>query len=562
LKGKERNELFQGVTGAHRRAVYRAAGRTKEDLEKPLVGVVNTWSEVCPGHLHLRQLAELVKAGIWQAGGTPLEFGGLSQCATPALGLPQMRYDLPARDLLSYEIETIIETQMLQAMVVLVTCDKTIPGALLAAARLDIPAIIVPGGAMEVSTYDGQPFTLSDLDEKIFGTLLKEDIPAEEIEIMEERACPSCGACSIFGTANTMQCLSEVLGLSLPFSSTVKANSSEQLTLAKKAGNAVMNLVEKGMTAKSILSEKAIYNAIKILLGFGGSTNAIVHLLALIDELGLNDKYTLKTIDEISDNTPSVVDVAPTGKYYIPDFHEVGGVPALLNIFADELYLDVETATGGNLNNYIATAERKGRCNASRSYNPIIRNKDNPINQAGGLKILSGNLATEGAVSRQLDNTITYHQGPARVFTNQPAAVESIRKGKIKAGDVVVIKDVGPRGAPGMPDLYAVLASIVGMGLEEEVAVVTDGRFSGFARGLGVCQVSPEARRNGPLAAVENGDQITIDLEEKELSVDLTEEEISRRVATQPDKESYSGSGILSLYATNADSATRGAKLK
>ncbi len=561
ISSNKRKNLYKGPQAAHRRAVYRAAGRTKSDLERPLVGVINTWSEICPGHLHLRQLSELVKGGIWQSGGTPLEFGGLSQCATPALGLPQMRYDLPARDLLSFEIETVVETQMLHAMVIIVTCDKTIPGALLAAARLDIPTVIVPGGAMEVESYKGSPFTLSDLDEKIFGTLLNEDISEEEIEIMEKKACPSCGACSIFGTANTMQAISEVLGMSLPYSSTVKAVSTNQLTLAKEAGNAIMNLVDKDITAKNIMTEDAIFNAIKILLGFGGSTNAVVHMLALIDELGYDEKYTLDDIAKISESTPTIVDVAPTGKYYIPDFHEAGGIPELLNVFSDELNTEVITCTGEELDFYIEQSEHKRKYDTNNEQKNVIRAKDNPINQAGGLKILKGNLAPDGAVSRQLNNTITYHQGPAVVFTNQISAVSGIREGKVKPGDVVVIMDVGPRGAPGMPDLYAVLASIVGMGLEGDVAVVTDGRFSGFARGLGVCQVSPEARRGGPLAAVKNGDIITIDLNNKKLEIDLSNEEIKERIDNRESFETYEGKGILKLYSQVARSATKGARL-
>ncbi len=549
----KRRDLYLGPEGAHRRAVYRPAGISREDLKNPTVGVVNTWSEVCPGHLHLRQLADRVKAGIWQAGGIPIEFGAISQCATPALGLPQMRYDLPARDLLAFDIETIIETQMLEAVVILVTCDKTIPAALLAAARLDLPAIILPGGAMEVSHYRGKPFTLSDLDENLFGTYLKGGICAEEIYEMEELACPSAGACSILGTANTMQCLSEALGMALPFASTVKAASTEQMVIAKETGQKIVELVNDERTPRKIMGEKVIYNGLKTLFSLGGSTNALLHLLALIHELELQDKFTLEDIGKMSLETKCIADIAPTGKYYIPDFHQAGGMPALLAKLKNELNEDINTVAGKSLSAYFNPRGPKGN-------NPIIRDFSNPVNETGGICILKGNLAPDGAVARMLNNTIPEHEGPARVFNNQTDAVSALQKKEINPGDVIVVREEGPRGAPGMPDIYAVLATIVGMGLEEDVAVVTDGRFSGFARGLGVCQVTPEAAVGGPLAAVKDGDLISINLKTRKLEVNISPEEIKERIASWKPKV-CKDKGILSLYAKQAGPATRGARL-
>lgn len=549
----KRRDLYLGPEGAHRRAVYRPAGITREDLKNPTVGIVNTWSEVCPGHLHLRLLAERVKAGIWQAGGVAIEFGAISQCATPALGLPQMRYDLPARDLLAFDIETIIETQMLEAVVMLVTCDKTVPAALLAAARLDLPAIILPGGAMDVSQYRGKPFTLSDLDENLFGTYKREGICAEEIYEMEELACPSAGACSILGTANTMQCLSEALGMALPFASTVKAASTEQMVIAKKTGGKIVELINDQRTPRKIMDEKLIFNGLKTLFSLGGSTNAVLHLLALIHELDLQDRFTLEDIGKMSLETKCIADIAPTGKYYIPDFHQAGGMPLLLKQLRNELNQDVITVAGESLSAYFNPRELT-------ASNKIIRSFSNPVNETGGVCILKGNLAPDGAVARMLNNTIPEHEGPARVFNNQTDAVLALQKKEIKSGDIIVVREEGPRGAPGMPDIYAVLATIVGMGLEEEVAVVTDGRFSGFARGLGVGQISPEAAVGGPLAAVKDGDIITINLKTRKLEVNISSNEIKKRLASWQPKV-CKDRGILSLYAKQAGPATRGARL-
>ena len=550
------SEYFRGPEGTHRRAVYKAMGYTDEDLKKPLVAVVNTWGEVCPGHFHLKPVAEAVKAGIWQAGGTPFEFTSISQCATPSLGLTSMRYDLPARDLLAFDIETIVETQIFDALVIIAACDKTIPGALMVAARLDLPTIIVPGGVMDVGRYGKKSVTLADLDEKVFGALAAGKVEPEEVLAWEDHVCPGPGACPILGTANTMQCLAEAIGMALPYSGTAMAFSGEKLRLAKIAGNKVMEMVRKGITARRIMSKEALENMIRVCMTLGGSTNAVLHTLALAHELGLGDIINLELINHYSDTTPCLVDVTPTGKYYLPDLHRTGGIPKVLEALDEVLDKEAITVTGQTIGQIVENSKSK----VVLDDPVVIRPKSDPVANTGGIAILRGNLAPEGSVCRRLNNTIPEHTGPAKCFDSQEEAVAAINAGKVVEGDVVVVRYSGPKGAPGMPDTYAVLASIVGRGLEGKVAVVTDGRFSGFARGLGVCQVSPEAAVGGPLAVVKDGDIIHISIPKRILSLQPGEE-IEKRLKEWKRPMPRETRGMLGLYATNAEPAWKGARL-
>jgi dihydroxy-acid dehydratase len=530
-------------------------GFTDDDMKKPLVAVVNTPSEVCPGHFHLRAVADAVKAGIWQAGGTPMEFTSISQCATPSLGLASMRYDLPARDLLAFDVETIVETQIFDAVVMIVTCDKTTPGALMAAARLDLPSIVVLGGVMPVGRHDGKPVSLADLDEKVWGALQTGKVSAAEVLCLEDKVCPAPGACPILGTANTMQCLAEAVGMALPGSATCYAMSGEQLRLAKLAGNKIMELVASGTTARKILTRAALENMIRVQMTLGGSTNAVLHILALSHELGLGCEVDLDLISEFSNSTPCLVDVTPTGHYYLPDLHRAGGITKVLEALEDKLHLDSTTVGGMTIGQILEDSKK----NAVIDEHRIIRSRENPVAQTGGIAILRGNLAPLGSVARRLNNTIPEHTGPAKCFDSQEEAIAGINSGKVKEGDVLVVRYSGPKGAPGMPDTYAVLASVVGRGLEGKIAVVTDGRFSGFARGLGVCQISPEAAVGGPLAVIRDGDMIRISMPERELSLLVTdlEERLKGWHAPAP----RATRGILGLYATNAQPAWKGARL-
>ena len=557
MKGWKTKRYFSGLSGAHRRAAYRGMGYTSDDLNRPFVAVINTWGEVCPGHFHLNQLAKSVKDGIWKAGGCPFEFTTISQCATPSLGEPSMRYDLPARDLLAFDIETIVETQMFDGMVILVTCDKTIPGALLAAARLDLPTVICPGGCMEVGCYEGEEISLSDLDERVFGRLPLGKARPEEILGMEGAVCPTVGACPIMGTANTMQCLAEAVGMALPFAGTALATSSERLWIAKRSGETIMKLIEKNLTSRKVMRESSIRNMLKVCMALGGSTNAILHILALAQELNLGKNITLDTVDETSRKTPCITDVKPTGKYYLPDLHRAGGIPALFNAMREHLDLSALSVAGKRIGGIIQEFRRSSHKGAKR----VIRTRKDPISKTGGIAVLKGNLAPIGSLARMLDNTIPEHSGPAFCFSSQEKALEALNKGKVKPGSVIVVRYAGPRGAPGMPDIYAVLATIVGRGLEGKVAVVTDGRFSGFARGLGVCQVSPEAMVGGPLAWVKDGDIVEISLSKRSLHLRVSDRELKKRKEAWRPPKIKREKGILGLYATNAEQAYQGARL-
>jgi len=557
MKGWKTKKYFSGLSGAHRRAAYRGMGYTSDDLNRPFIAVINTWSEVCPGHFHLNQLAKSVKDGIWKAGGCPFEFTTISQCATPSLGEPSMRYDLPARDLLAFDIETIVETQMFDGMVLLVTCDKTIPGALLGAARLDLPTVVCPGGCMEVGCYEGAEVSLSDLDERVFGKLPLGRARPEEILGMEEAVCPTVGACPIMGTANTMQCLAEAVGMALPFAGTALATSSERLWIAKRSGETIMKLIERNLTARKVMKESSLRNMLKVCMALGGSTNAILHILALAQELNLEKEITLDAVDETSRKTPCIADVKPTGKYYLPDLHAAGGIPALFNAMRNQLDLSPMTVTGKRIGEMIKEFRGSSRQGAKQ----VIRTRKDPISKTGGIAVLKGNLAPIGSLARMLDNTIPEHSGPAFCFPSQEKALEALNRGMVKPGSVIVVRYAGPRGAPGMPDIYAVLATIVGRGLEGKVAVVTDGRFSGFARGLGVCQVSPEAMVGGPLAWVNDGDIIEISLSKRSLNLKVSERELKRRKDLWRPPKMKKEKGVLGLYATNAEQAYQGARL-
>ena len=549
-------KYYHGPSGAHRRAVYKAMGYTTDDLSRPLIAIVNTWGEVCPGHYHLDHLTRTVRDGIWKAGGTPLEFAAISQCPTASLGEPMMRYDLPTRDLLAFDIEAIIEQQIFDGMVILVSCDKVVPGALLAAARLDLPCIIVPGGCMEVGVCEGRQVTLSDLDELVFGALPQGKADLRMIALMEDVVCPSPGACSIMGTANTMQCLAEVAGMTLPFAATARAVSAERLRLGKVSGEAIVRMVFKGETARSIVGPKNLENMLRVCMALGGSTNGVLHILALARELGLEKYMNIGRVDEFSRTTPCISNVQPVGKYYLPDLHEDGGMPALMAELRPLLNLQARGVDGRTLKDWI----QLGAPRLQKVRRSILSLKK-PLLAHGGIAVLKGNLAPISSLARMLNNTIPSHRGPARCFNSQKEAVTAVKSRKVREGEIIVVRYEGPRGAPGMPDIYALLATVVGMGLEGKLAVVTDGRFSGFARGLGVCQVSPEAAVGGPLALLKNGDMISINLPARSLNAEVSDQEWKKRKAIWRLPPVKSAPGILGLFAVNAEQAHQGARL-
>jgi len=555
-KGWKTQKYYHGPTGAHGRAVYKAMGYTTDDLGRPLIAIVNTWGEVCPGHYHLDHLARTARDGIWKAGGTPLEFTAISQCPTASLGEPMMRYDLPTRDLLSFDIEAIIEQQIFDGLVTLVSCDKVVPGALLAAARLDLPCIILPGGCMEVGICEGRQVTLSDLDEIIFGALPQGRVDQKTIELLENAVCPSPGACPIMGTANTMQCLAEAVGMTLPFSATARAVSAERLRLGKASGEAIVRMVLAGETTRSTIKGANLENMLRVCLALGGSTNGILHILALARELGLEKEMNIEKVDHFSTATPCISDVRPVGKYFLPDLHEDGGVPAIMAELKPLLNLRARAVDGRRAGDWVKLGAP--RLHGKRR---TIHSLKEPLIPHGGIAVLRGNLAPISSLARMLHNTIPAHRGPARCYDSQEAAVGALKSGKIREGEVIVVRYAGPRGAPGMPDIYALLATVVGMGLEGKLAVVTDGRFSGFARGLGVCQVSPEAAVGGPLALLKDGDIISISLPGRALNAEVPDLEWKARRAKWRPPEPKNAPGILGLFGVNAEQAHQGARL-
>lgn len=547
---------YHGPSGAHRRAVYKAMGYTTEDLSRPLIAIVNSWGEVCPGHYHLDKLTRLVRDGVWKAGGTPLEFTAISQCPTASLGEPSMRYDLPTRDLFAFDIEAIVEQQIFDGLVIIVSCDKVVPGALLAAARLDLPCIILPGGCMELGKLGERRVTLSDLDELVFGALPEGKADLKVMEALEDVVCPSPGACSIMGTANTMQCLAEAVGMTLPWGATARAVSAERLRLAKASGETIVQMVFQGESARKIMGPENLENMLRVCLALGGSTNGILHILALARELGLEKYINIKKVDEFSRTTPCLANVQPVGQYYLPDFHEDGGIPALVAELQPLLNQTAKAVGGRTLGDWI-----KLGASLDKKRKGTIFSLKEPLLAHGGIAVLKGNLAPISSLARMLNNTIPYHRGPARCFDSQEEALAALKNKQIKEGEVLVVRFAGPRGAPGMPDIYAILAGVVGMGLEGKVAVVTDGRFSGFARGLGVCQVSPEAAIGGPLALLRDGDIISISLPERSLQVEISAVEMEKRWNTWTKPPQRKTSGILGLFAEKAEQAHQGARL-
>lgn len=549
-------KYMTGVEGAHRRAVYKAMGFTDEDLSRPLIAVVNSWGEVCPGHFGLNMLTAKVKEGVWQSGATPVEFGVISQCGTLTLGLDGIRYDLSTREVMSFEIETIVNSQMFDGIVFMTACDKVVPGMLIAAARLNLPSIVVCAGVMGTGELDGEAFSLSDLDEQVMGSYPVGRASAEKIRRMEEQACPTWGACPLMGTANTMQCLAEAVGLCLPGTSTMLSTSSEILRAAKHAGNQVVELVKKDIKARDVMSREAVDNMIMMMMALGGSTNSVVHILSLAQELGYDDKVTLDYISEISRSTPCLVNVKPNGPYHQTDFEKSGGMPVVMKELQKQLNTGVMTVSGKTLQETLDAEEEH---HVDRS---VIYSADKPISTDGGIAVLYGNLAPGGAILRQSaryrENLA--HTGPAKVFDCQEDALEALAQGKIAHGDVMVVRFEGPRGGPGMPDIYAVQASVCGMGLDQDVAVITDARFSGFARGFGVCQMTPEAAVGGPLAYLQDGDMLEIDVANRTINaVDATIFRTRQPAPNPKDAKEYKG--ILNLYKKYGGPANKGARL-
>lgn len=545
------DKMKKGLERAPHRSLFKALGLTDEEIKRPMIGIANSANEVIPGHLHLHQISEAVKAGIRMAGGTPFEFFTIGVCDGIVMGHEGMKYSLSSRELIADSIESMAMAYPFDGLVLIPNCDKIIPGMLMAAARLNIPTILISGGPMLAGEFQGKEIDLITVFEWI-GKVKVGEMTLDELKEAEGCACPGVGSCAGMFTANSMNCLSEVLGMSLPYNGTIPAVFADRIRLAKESGIQIMELVKKDVLPSQILTPKAFENAVTVDMAFGGSTNTSLHLPAIAKEAGF--KLSLNTFNQISDKTPHLCNLSPGGPHHLQDLHRAGGIPALMAELSRGglIRLEALTVTGKKVRENI-----KGK----KIHNPeVVRPIGNPYHTAGGLAVLFGNLAPEGAVVKRsaVDDAMLKHRGPARVFNSEEEALKAILNGKIKKGEVVVIRYEGPKGGPGMREMLAPTSAIVGVGRDRDVALLTDGRFSGGSRGAAIGHISPEAAEGGPLAAVRNGDQIEIDIPGKKLNLLISPGELKNRLSRwKPRKKELKG--YLKRYAELVQSAHTGA---
>ena len=545
----------KGIEKAPHRSLFKAMGYTDEEIRRPLIGVVNSRNEIVPGHMHLDRIAEAVKAGIRMAGGTPVEFGSIGICDGIAMGHIGMKYSLASRELIADSCEAMGIAHSFDGMVFIPNCDKIVPGMLMAAARINVPSVVVSGGPMLSLNRKGVQLDLNSVFEAV-GAYKAGMMTEEEVCEYEDYACPGCGSCSGMFTANSMNCLTEALGMGLPGNGTIPAVYSERIRLAKKAGMKVMELVEKGIKPSDILTEKAFENALTVDMALGCSTNSVLHLPAIANEAGI--KINLDIINEISARVPNLCRLAPAGPHHVQDLWMAGGVQAVMKELSKKglLHPDLITVTGKTVWENIRDAEVTDRT--------VIRSVDDPYSPTGGIAVLRGNIAKDGAVVKRsaVADEMLVHKGPARVFDSEDDAIKAIYGGQIKPGDVVIIRYEGPKGGPGMREMLGPTSAIAGMGLDRTVALITDGRFSGASRGASIGHVSPEAMEGGLIAAVRDGDIISIDIPAGKLNAEVPDGELERRMAGwQPPKPRIT-TGYLGRYARLVTSASTGAVLK
>ncbi|WP_227764486.1 dihydroxy-acid dehydratase [Zhaonella formicivorans] len=546
--------MKEGLEKAPHRSLFKALGLTDEELHRPIIGIVNAQNEIVPGHRHLDQIAEAVKAGVRMAGGTPIEFPAIAVCDGIAMNHMGMKYSLASRELIADSIEIMATAHAFDALVFIPNCDKVVPGMLMAAARLNLPSIFVSGGPMLAGKYGDKRLSLSNMFEAV-GAVAAGKMQEEELAELENCACPSCGSCSGMFTANSMNCLTEVLGMGLPGNGTIPAVYSARIRLAKKAGMQIMELLEKNIKPLDIMTPAAFRNAVAVDMSLGCSTNTALHLPAIAHEAGV--KIGFEDFNELSKVTPHLCKLAPAGDHFIEDLDEAGGIPAVMAELnkLNLLNLDVITVTGKTLGENLqgVTVKRPD----------IIRSVENPYSKDGGLAILWGSLAPDGAVVKKgaVAPEMLVHEGPARVFESEEEAVAAILGLKIKPGDVIVIRYEGPKGGPGMREMLTPTSAVSGMGLGESVALITDGRFSGATRGASIGHVSPEAAEGGPIALVREGDVIRINIPENKLDLLVDEAELARRKKEWTAPEPKVTKGYLARYAKQVTSASTGAIL-
>lgn len=540
------------------RAVYKSMGFSDKDLEKPIIGIANTWSELVPGSYNLRAVADSVKRGVYAAGGTPVEFGVIGACDGTAQGNEGMRFILPSRDLIANDVEVMVQAHQLDGVVLLGSCDKIVPGLLMAAARLKLPAILLPGGPMQGGpAFDGRASDLTSLSEGC-GMVKAGLLDEETLYELEDTCGPGCGSCSFYGTANTMCCLSEAMGMTLPGGALIPAVYAERTRIAFATGEKIVELVEKGITTDQIINEKSMDNAIRVLNATGGSTNGVLHLLAVAGEAGIDSSTMMEKFEKIGMNTPLVAKVNPSSKYNMEDFYFSGGIPQVMKEIESILEPDVMTVTGKTVGENLQAWSWK---NVDRE---VIKTIDEPFSRFGGIAVLSGNLSPEGCITKPSAIKPEMHRfhGRARVFDGEESAEKAILNGEIQSGDVVVIRYEGPKGGPGMREMYKAMKYLYGMGLSESTALITDGRFSGTNNGCFVGHISPEAAEGGPIALVEDGDEITIDIPKQTITLHVEEEVLKRRrEGFRPPQPKYT-KGYLAVYSKMAASASRGAVLE
>ena len=549
------DSVKKGIATAPQRSLFNALGLTKEELEKPLVGIVSSYNEIVPGHMNIDKIVEAVKLGVAMAGGTPIVFPAIAVCDGIAMGHVGMKYSLVTRDLIADSTECMALAHAFDALVMVPNCDKNVPGLLMAAARLNLPTVFVSGGPMLAGHVKGSKTSLSSMFEAV-GSYAAGKMTEEDVDDFVAHACPTCGSCSGMYTANSMNCLTEAIGMGLKGNGTIPAVYSERIKLAKHAGMKVMELLEKNIRPRDILTYEAFENALAVDMALGCSTNTMLHIPAIAHEAGV--EINLDMANEISDRTPNLCHLAPAGHAYIEELNEAGGIYAVMKELSKKnlLHLDLITATGKTVGENIENAFNK---------NPeIIRPIDNPYTEKGGIAVLRGNIAPDSCVVKRsaVVPEMLKHEGPARVFDCEEDAIAAIRGGKIVAGDVVVIRYEGPKGGPGMREMLNPTSAIAGMGLGSSVALITDGRFSGASRGASIGHVSPEAAVGGPIGLIEEGDIIKIDINANTINVDLTDEELAARKAKWKPKEPKVKTGYLARYASLVTSANTGAILK
>ena len=561
---KKSDNACKGVARAPHRSLYYASGYTDEELDQPMVGIICAKNELIPGHIELDRIAEAVKAGVRMAGGTPIEFPAIGVCDGIAMGHEGMKYSLVTRELIADSVECVAKAHQFDALVMIPNCDKIVPGMLMAAARLDLPTVFVSGGPMmpghlpgndPSNPYSGKNLSLTDMFEAV-GGLAVGKVTEAQLKEMEHRACPGCGACSGMFTANSMNCLTEVLGLGLPGNGTIPAVTGERIALAKHAGMAVMNLYNKGITARQMMTAENFRNGLAADMALGCSSNTMLHLPAIAHEAGID--IDLHEVNEISNRTPNLCHLAPAGHTFMCELDDAGGVQAVLAELAKKNLINTNliTATGKTIAENIKGVKNR---------NPeVLRPIENPFSDNGGIAILFGNLAPNGTVVKRsaCAKELMLHTGPARVFNDESEAMEAVQKSQIKPGDVVVIRYEGPKGGPGMREMLAVTAALAGQGLDKQVALITDGRFSGATRGASLGHCSPEAAVGGPSALVEEGDMITLDINNYKIHLEVSDEVLAERKAKWVCPEPKVKDGYLARYAKLVSSADKGAILQ